>query len=236
MNIAVPIDTSANAIRTSSYEGVLPKLPMGYPNGWMSAKDLTVLYNTARNSSGDVLEVGPWLGRSSSAIAAGLQAREAAGAPRAKYDLIDFGITTAAEWQERFNEKFNIAKDSGRVVEAVYHPGGTIAVLIQNLKNNGLLKYATNIIRGDFLDCPLSRKYGMIFCDATHDEAEIHRHLPKLASQAAPGCVMVFDDVVTDARADLICDYLDVSQRFLTREVYPRKADRCKLLIVELRT
>lgn len=233
MNIAVPIHHSGVTLRSTSFASALPRLPMGYPNGWMSAKDLTVLFNTALNTAGDVLEVGPWLGRSSSAIASGLQAREAAGSAPVKYDMIDFGITTAEEWHERFNEKFNITKDRGRVVEAVYHPGGTIAVLIQNLKNNGLLKHVTNVIRGDFLECPIERKYGMIFCDATHDDAEIHRHLPKLASLAAPGCAMVFDDVITEARADLICDYLDVSQRFMTREVYPRRADRCKLLVVQ---
>lgn len=199
----------------------------------MSAKDLTVLFNAGQYAKGDVLEVGPWLGRSTTAITAGLRQREADGQAPVKYDTIDFGITSADEWVERFDEPFKIDKDKGRVAEAVYHPGGTIAVLIQNLKSNGLLKYVTNVIRGDFLDSPLVRQYGLIFCDATHDDGEIHRHLPKLAELAAPGSVLIFDDVVTEQRADLVCGYLNVSDRFMTRTVYPNRSARCKLLVVE---
>ncbi len=214
----------------------LPKLPQGFPNGWMSAKDLTVLYNAGLNAKGDVLEVGPWLGRSTTAIAAGLRQRETDGGTSLKYDSVDFGITSADEWVERFDEPFNLSKDKGRVAQAVYHPGGTIAVLIQNLLANDLLKYVTNIIRGDFLDSPISRKYSLIFCDATHDDKEIHRHMPRLAELAAPGCVLVFDDVVTEERADLVCGYLNVSDRFMTRAVYPDRKARCKLLVVETQT
>lgn len=211
----------------------LPKLPNGFPNGWMSAKDLTVLFNAGLDAKGDVLEVGPWLGRSTTAITAGLRQREAEGHTSIKYDTIDFGITSADEWVERFDEPFRVAKDKGRVAEAVYHPGGTIAVLIQNLKSNGLLKYVTNVIRGDFLDSPISRQYELIFCDATHDDREIHRHLPKLAELAAPGCVLIFDDVITEERADIVCSYLNVSDRFMTRTVHPDRGARCKLLVVE---
>ena len=216
------------------YAHPLPKLPLGYPNGWMSAKDLTVLHNAARRTQGDVLEIGPWLGRSSSAIATGLHARAQTGQAAVKYDMIDFGITSAEEWVARFNEKFRLDKDQGRVAAAVYHPGGTIAVLIQNLKGNGLLDSVSNVIRGDFLECPIARRYGMIFCDATHDDAEIHRHLPKIAELAAPGATLIFDDIITEQRADLVCDYLDVTQRFMTRSVFPMRRDRCKLMVVQL--
>ncbi|MFN7225105.1 MAG: class I SAM-dependent methyltransferase [Paracoccaceae bacterium] len=212
----------------------LPRLPFGFPNGWMSAKDLTVLHNAALRTVGPVLEVGPWLGRSSSAIASGLRIRaETDGQMPVFYDMIDFGITSASEWTERFNEKFRMEKDQGRVAEAVYHPGGTIAVLIKNLKDNELLKYVTNLIRGDFLDCPIERSYGLIFCDATHDDAEIHRHLPKLARLAGPGSTLIFDDIITEERADLVRSYLDVKFSFMTRSRFPNRSDRCKLLVVE---
>lgn len=222
-------------ISSPFFKNPLPKQPEGYPNGWMSAKDLTVLYNAAQATNGDVLEVGPWLGRSTTAIASGLREREAQGFSPVKFDTIDFGITSADEWVERFNERFKIDKDKGRVAEAVYHPGGTIAVLISNLKKNGLLSYITNVIRGDFIDSPISRKYGMIFCDATHDDNEINRHVPRLAELAAPGCTFVFDDIVTEERADLVCQHLKVSQSFMTRTIYPNRKDRCKLLVVETR-
>ncbi|HMO07630.1 MAG TPA: class I SAM-dependent methyltransferase [Paracoccaceae bacterium] len=230
MNIAAPIRVEPSL--DDLYAMPIPRLPLGYPNGWMSAKDLTVLFNAARTTCGPVLEIGPWLGRSSTAIAAGLQVRVAGGEAPVAYDMIDFGITSAEEWTERFGERFRVDKDKGRVAEAVYHPGGTIAVLIQNLKGNGLLKHVTNIIRGDFVSCPIRRPYGLIFCDATHDEAEIARHLPRIARLAAPGATLVFDDIVTDAMADLVCGHLNVAERLLTRQLHPRKADRCKLLVV----
>lgn len=147
--------------------------------------------------------------------------------------MIDFGITSAAEWTERFNEPFRIDEDQGRVAAAAYHPGGTIAVLIKNLKDNDLLSHVTNVIRGDFLDCPIERSYGLIFCDATHDDAEIHRHLPKIARLAASGSILVFDDIITEERAELVRSYLNVQTSFMTRTRFPSRADRCKLLVVE---
>ncbi|MBZ4021119.1 hypothetical protein CKO11_01405 [Rhodobacter sp. TJ_12] len=228
---------SAADFGASFFTHAPPRLPLGYPNGWMSAKDLTVLHNAARRTAGPVLEIGPWLGRSSSAIATGLRARiDEDGHEPVAYDMIDFGITSAEEWVARFNERFRLDKDQGRVAEAVYHPGGTIAVLIKNLKANGLLPYVTNVIRGDFLECPLARSYGMIFCDATHDDAEIHRHLPKIAELAAPGALLVFDDIITEDRADLVCSYLDVENHVMTRTMFPDRKDRCKLMIVELKS
>lgn len=228
------ISERSQDIADAYYKQVLPHLPYGFPNGWMSAKDLTVLHNAALRTHGPVLEIGPWLGRSSSAIASGLRLRvENTETPPVAYDMIDFGITSAEEWTDRFNERFRVDKDKGRVASAVYHPGGTIAVLIKNLKDNDLLKYVTNVIRGDFLDCPIERRYGMIFCDATHDDAEIHRHLPKIAKLAAPGSILVFDDIITEDRADLVRSYLDVKGSFMTRTRFPNRTERCKLLVVE---
>lgn len=215
------------------YEQDLPHMVNGYPNGWMRPADLKVLYNAARIATGPVLEVGPWLGRSTTALALGLRDRTAAGARPVPFDTLDLGITSAAEWEDRFGEPFEVDKDKGRVADAVYHPGGTIAVLIRNLKDNGLLGQMTNIIRGDLVTCPIQRDYGLIFCDATHSDAEIHRHLPRLAELAGPGCTLIFDDVVSRDRADLVCSFLNTKHRFLSRTLFPSPRKRCKLLVVE---
>ena len=219
-------------IHETYFKQGLPLLPIGFPNGWMSATDLRLLYNVARNVSGPVLEIGPWLGRSTSAIAAGLRDRQDLGADPVCFDTIDFGITSAQEWTEKFGEKFSLTKDKGRVAEAVYHPGGTLAVLIRNIKDNGLLPYVTNIIRGDFIQCPIKRSCNMIFCDATHDDDEINRHLPYISELAGPGCTLVFDDVITEQRAELICDFLNTKRYFMTRKEFPNKR-RCKVMLVE---
>lgn len=211
----------------------LPAVSEGWPNGWMSAQDLRILYNAARRANGHVLEVGPWLGRSTTALACGLRDRAAEGADPVYFDCIDFGITSMEEWQSRFNERLNPAKDKGRAIAAVYHPGGTLAVLIKNLMGNGLLDQMTNIIRGDFVTCPLNRKYGLIFCDAAHGEEETRRHMPDIARLAGPAATLVFDDVITDEHADVICEYVDAKSRILTRQIEAPNKRRGKLLLVE---
>ncbi|MDX1784481.1 MAG: class I SAM-dependent methyltransferase [Roseovarius sp.] len=214
-------------------EHPLPSVPRGFPNGWMSASDLQAIYNAARRTTGDVLEVGPWLGRSSTAIAAGLRDREAAGRARVKYDIIDFGIASAEEWQERFNQPLRLDHDKGRVAEAILHPGGSNAVMINNLKMNDLLGYTTTIMRGDIVDSPIQRKYSMIFCDALHDIAEIERNMPRLAELVAPGCVFVADDVVTDETAERVRSYLDVKEFFFTRTIRRKRSKLCVFQIAD---
>ncbi len=75
------------------------------------------------------------------------------------------------------------------VVDAIYHPGGSLAVLIANLRRNNLLEFTTTITRGNMLDMPFSRRYGMIFCDTTHDEREVRLYLPRIAELVAPGAI-----------------------------------------------
>ena len=215
------------------YARPLPDTPKGYPNGWMSPNDLALLYNAAYLSTGHVLEVGPWLGRSTTALAMGLRDRQADGAKPVSFDTIDFGITSAGEWKEKFGEELDLGKQNGRVADAVYHPGGTVAVLIQNMKDNRLLPYVSNFIRGDFIDCPIARKYSLIFCDTTHDDAEIERTLPKLAKMAGKGCTFVFDDVITEQRAELICSYLKTKRYVMSARIFPQRKKFCKVMLVE---
>lgn len=231
MTAMTKIDQSKKSWHDGYFQRPLPELANGFPDGWMSPLDLKAIYNAALKASGPILEVGPWLGRSTTALAAGL--RDRTDEERILFDTIDFGITSAEEWQERFNERLKMDKAGGRVVEAVYHPGGTLAVLIKNLKGNGLLPYMTNIIRGDFLDAPISRQYGLIFCDATHDDAEINRHMPRLAELAAPGATLIFDDIVTPEHAEMVCKHLNTKRAIMTRTLYPNRNRRCKIMIVE---
>ena len=175
----------------------LPALTTGFPNGWMSATDLKVLYNCAYRTKGPILEVGPWLGRSTSSITAAMRDRE----------------------------------ETGVAPDVFNHTNAD--VVAKNLKDNGLLPYVTNVIRGNFLDCPIQRKYKMIFCDATHDDQEVHDNVPALAKVAAKGCTYVFDDVVSQQRVDLIMEYIKPKRHFMTRSVFPNPKKRCKLLVVE---
>ncbi len=215
------------------FERPLPYPKRGYPNGWMSPDDLTVIFNASYMNDGPILEVGPFVGRSTAAIAYGLRDRRRTGQSVNLFDTLDLGITSAKEWQQKLLEPFDVSRHEGQVASAIYHPGGSIAVLIKNIKELNLLPFVTNFIRGDLVTCPLARKYKMIFCDTTHDDREVHRHLPVLAEYAAPGCVFVFDDVITDQRQDLICSYLDVKNAFRTNVRFPDPASYCKVMVVE---
>lgn len=205
----------------------LPTLPYRYPDGWMRPIELRILYTLARRSAGPVLEVGSWIGRSSSAIAAGL--RDGGRQPVPTYDIVDFGPCSAAEWEQRFGQKLTLEMGNGHVAPAVLHPGGSIAVLIDNLRRNGLLGQVSSIVRGDILETPLARRYGMIFCDAVHGAAEARRTMPAIAALAADRALLVFDDVTTEAFADIICSYLKPVRRFLLSG----KDSYGKLLVVE---
>jgi LPS sulfotransferase NodH len=205
----------------------LPKLPYPYPDGWMRPIELRILYTLARRSAGPVLEVGSWIGRSSSAIAAGL--RDGGRHPTPVFDIVDFGPCSAAEWQERFGQKLNLDMAGGSVAAAVFHPGGSIAVLVENLRRNALLGQVNSIVRGDLLTAPLGRRYGMIFCDAVHGPAEAARTMPRIAELAADQALLIFDDVTTEAFADTICAYLKPVRRFLLAA----GSGQGKLLVVE---
>ncbi|MEM8775299.1 MAG: class I SAM-dependent methyltransferase [Pseudomonadota bacterium] len=211
----------------SYLERPLPSLKWHFPNGWMSASDLHFLYNIAYRTKGDVLEVGPWLGRSSTAIAAGLRDREDVVGTPVKYDIIDYGIASAEEWQNRFQQPLSLNHDKGRVADAILHPGGSNAVLVSNLKQNDLLRHTNTIMRGDIVDSPIQRSYKLIFCDALHDMAEIERNMPRLAGLAAPGGVLVADDVVRVDMAQRITEFLNVERYFFTRSVRKKRAKLC---------
>lgn len=192
-----------------------------YPNGWMSSFDLTVIYNAARRTKGKVLEIGPWLGRSSTALALGLRDREIEdGKVPVLYDIIDFGIASPDEWFQRFNQKFNMDYDDGRVAEAILHPGGSNAVLVNNLKKLGLLKYSNTIMRGDVLTAPISTKYDLVFCDALHDLAEIDRTMSKVKSLVSAKGTLIADDVVTEEMAERVSEHLGGRAYFFSRTKY----------------
>lgn len=72
------------------------------------------------------------------------------------------------------------------VARAIFHPGGTIAILIDNLRRHGVLEYVTTAMRGDVAKAPLRASYGFVFCDTLHDEREIDLYLPIINHILAP--------------------------------------------------
>jgi hypothetical protein len=170
-----------------------PQPQAAYPTGWSSGLELVLLYNFGRVVRGPLLEIGPWIGRSTCALAMGMRDGGAAKAP--PFDVVDFGITSVAEWEALLGVSFDGYIRQEQVVRAIHAPGGSMAMLTENLRAQGLLPYVTSLIRGNALEVPLRAQYDFIFCDTLHDRREVELYGPLIEKHLAPGGYVVCDDV-----------------------------------------
>src|SRR5688572_27206260 len=99
------------------------------PEGWLNQVEMQILYSLARRGNGPVLEIGSWLGRSTTAIAAGIRD----GGHRA-FDTVDFGITSIPEFEEKLQTGIETLSHNPIVIRSIHAPGGTTALLIENLR------------------------------------------------------------------------------------------------------
>jgi hypothetical protein len=162
-----------------------------FPEGWMTPLELQILYNFGKHAREDFLEIGPWIGRSTTAIALGL--RDAVSR-QARFDTVDFGFVSLKDFCEALHVGMEYAHRE-EIARPVLTTGGTTAHLLDNLRRRDLLKYVTSVIRGNSIDAPLRDRYGVIFCDATHSELEINATGPVLSKVARPGTWLMCDDL-----------------------------------------
>lgn len=162
-----------------------------FPEGWMTPLELQVLYNFAKYSSGDFLEIGTWIGRSTTAIALG---RRDAVASAGKFDAVDFGFVSLGDFCDALHVGMEYAS-TDEIARPILTMGGTTAHLLENLRKRGVLKYVTSVVRGNSTEVPLRDSYDVIFCDATHSEFEIDVTGPVLARVARPGTWLICDDL-----------------------------------------
>jgi hypothetical protein len=176
--------------------GTLRPLPEDlsfFPDGWMLPLELTVLYNLALHSDGDILEIGSWIGRSSTALALGLRD---AGHKSLSYDIVDFGLVSMAEAMDELRIGMEYVAQEV-IARPIMSPGGIVGCLIDNLRCRSLLPHVTSIIRGNVAAVPLRSTYHVVMCDAVHNEREIDIVAPVLARVVRPGTWLMCDDLVT---------------------------------------
>ena len=195
----------------------LPSTILTLPQGWLAPLESSILYMAGRELAGPFLEVGSWVGRSTVALAKGLQDRPAGDVPL--FDTVDFGITSVEEWRKLLKGDPLGMREAETVLRTIYGRGGSIGELIENLQKYDVLKYVTTIIRGNFLQIPIARTYGFIFCDTLHDEREIELYAPKLAGLLASGGWVVCDDIIDSRRAAMIQEILDLEFYTLTNPI-----------------
>ena len=185
------------------------------PSGWLNGYDAAVLYTVARKQKNEasILEVGSWVGRSSVAICYGI--RDAAPL-KIRYDIVDYGIAGVDEWRSRFGGNLFAHKEAKRLAEVVMFPGGTGALLKQNLVDRLLSGFVSLIVLGDFRDYETSRKYDFAFCDATHGESEIKKNIPLLRRFLKDEFVLICDDIISKEDAILTHELIGSERYYLT--------------------
>ena len=195
----------------------LPCSMQAFPEGWLSPWELTAIYNYALVSTGPILEIGSWIGRSSTAIAMGLRDQSTPGDAQVLYDIVDFGITSGQEWTELLGQPFKNFCEQDQIARSIHALGGSIALLIDNLRKNELLPYVTSIIRANVLSAPLRDKYALVFCDTLHDEREIHLYGPTLKAKCKSGAILICDDIVDKTLGNVLSEYINIDSMFYLR-------------------
>ena len=162
-----------------------------FPEGWMLPLELTALYNLAKYGDDDLLEIGSWIGRSSTALAMGMRDTPK---PGRRFDIVDLGIASMTEFMSRLmvGPEYTMQESISRPVMS---PGGILGCLIENLRKRDLLIHTTAVMRGDVVTAPLRNSYGVVFCDAVHSEPEIVLTGPALARILRPGSWLMCDDL-----------------------------------------
>jgi hypothetical protein len=214
--VALPVGTLSfrqltNILKTMWVPTELTPLP-----GWMTYQEQRALYVLAYLLDGPFLEIGAWVGKSTSIIAkairdAGYHKRFVTSElnPTLKHfrpvgNGIGFFITPESE------ECLGVAtmKSWKEEMEPVISgPGGVVGALRENLANLGL-DHLVDIRVGDCMSVP-RLEYQLIFSDVMHTPAEIRTNLSSLQEIiGGRGCVLAAHD------------WSPQNERFI-REVFP---------------
>lgn len=189
------------------------------PDGFLNLQKINILYQLAYNAS-SVLEIGSWVGRSTCVIAKAIKIRSEADALKpTPFYTIDYFIENDAEWEKRFGVPLASKKNAEVYRRYMRQPGGSRAELEKNLSDRELDKFVS-IFSGDFLEVDFGRKFGMIFCDATHDQREIDMNLPHILKLLEPGGILVCDDIKNDSLESMLRAHTDFKWGFRDAGVF----------------
>lgn len=142
-------------------------------------------------SSGPILEIGHFLGRSTACICEAIRDLRRPR-PFRSYDL---GFRSSAEFKEYYDRLHKTDVEvPPQYQEIVFSKNTTTTeVAANNLRQLGLESFVT-LISGDAFKLDHD-KYDMIFCDATHEPHEIDATLPHLVARSNHGCIWALHDM-----------------------------------------
>jgi predicted O-methyltransferase YrrM len=194
------------SIRKMGYtiEKVTPRTKLVCTNipGWFSIEEAEALYLLAATTSAPrILEIGHFLGRSTSAICEGI--RDAGNT--VDFNSYDLGFTSPEEFIAHFDKVHDTVSSQvpKELEELVFSKRKTTSEIAKmNLKRFNLDKFVT-LISGDFTKIDTTQ-YGFIFCDALHDHGEIALNLPHVLAASSDDCLWAFHDMNPSNVADVL--------------------------------
>ena len=169
--------------------------------GWMTARERQTLYALARWLPGPIVEIGSWVGLSTTAIAQGI--RDSGQSKR--FDTFDLKLTPDNFRPVEGGMGFFVPDDPVAVAtttELSYRtdvlpilskPGGSNEVLRANLARLGLPKFVNDHI-GDFRRAP-AHPCRWMFCDTLHSLREIEVNAPYLQRFLYPNSILACHDI-----------------------------------------
>ena len=169
--------------------------------GWMSPPERQILYALARWLPGPIVEIGSWLGLSTTAIARGI--RDSGHTKR--FDTFDLKLAPDMYRPVENGMAFFLSDDptplwintnhhyQNEILPIISKPGGSNKILRSNLARAGLSKFVTDHV-GDF-KCLPAHACRWVFCDTLHDLREIEANASYLRRFLAPNSILACHDM-----------------------------------------
>lgn len=182
--------------------------------GWLQPNEQQTLHALAARTDGQILEVGPWIGRSTVCLTRGLLLRK----DRQPGDKVTSVELNPDETFFRRNDKDEVefwcpgdTEPRGHTTAEIYEtivlpaitaPGGLVGKLKQTLADHNVL-HLSRIVPGDVSDVLPIDDYGLIFSDISHTPFEIQKMVTALKPVLRPGVILACHDTTPPNRIAL---------------------------------
>ena len=169
--------------------------------GWMTPRERQMLYALAYWLPGPIVEIGSWLGLSTTAIARGI--RDSGEVKR--FDTYDLKLTPDMYRPCKDGMAFYISGDPDplwinsdhhyrtEILPIISRPGGSNEILRSNINRLGLSKFVVDHV-GDFRRMP-SHPCKWVFCDTIHNLREIEANAKYLRRLLVQDSILACHDI-----------------------------------------
>jgi hypothetical protein len=169
--------------------------------GWFSIHEAEALYLLAATSSARrMLEIGHFLGRSTSVICEAIRDIDQV----VEFNSYDLGFKNSDEFTAHYKRVHGTRAwvEPPEYERLVFSQGTTTTDIARRHLERFNLDPYVNLISGDFTTLERTQ-YGFIFCDALHDNGEIVINLPHIIAASDDDCIWAFHDMKPSNVADI---------------------------------